>query len=190
MASLLDSNLNCGDKDELSSELKHRDKAEIHNLDFLDSSLNDILEESITNTPTPTNNKKDIWYRQQLIGEKDKKLAIKGNLEKILNMDDKNLNGGYSNIDVEMEIMPNISKDFSRYNKSSLCSWKRIMCNSNNQSSPVVQNNFVHPIKRPSTIPFLAVSCSQKKAIDSDSLCLPQPFGGDTLPPPSPIWIF
>ena len=60
VASLLDSNLNCGDKDELSSELKHRDKAEIHNLDFLDSSLNDILEESITNTPTPTNNKKDI----------------------------------------------------------------------------------------------------------------------------------
>lgn len=60
VASLLDSNLNCGDKDELSSELKQRDKAEIHNLDFLDSSLNDILEESITNTTTPTNNKKDI----------------------------------------------------------------------------------------------------------------------------------
>ena len=39
MASLLDSNLNYGDKDELSSELKYRDKAEIHNVDFLDSSL-------------------------------------------------------------------------------------------------------------------------------------------------------
>ena len=77
MASLLDSNLNYGDKDELSSELKYRDKAEIHNVDFLDSSLNTILEESISNTTTPTNNKKDMCYRKQLVGEKDKKLSIK-----------------------------------------------------------------------------------------------------------------
>ena len=33
--------------------------------------------------------------RQQLVGDKDKKLSIKGNLEKISDMDNKNLNGGY-----------------------------------------------------------------------------------------------
>ena len=157
-------------------------------MDFLDSSLNTILEESISNTTTPTNNKKDMCYRKQLIGEKDKKLSIKDNLEKISNMDDKNLNGGYSNVDVEMEITPNISKDFLGYNKSSLCSWKRIMCNSNNQSSPLVQNNSVHPIIRPSTFPSLVESLAhkKKKAFDSDSLWLLQPFGGGTLPPPPP----
>ena len=71
--------------------------------------------------------------------------------------------GGYSNVDVEMEITPNISEDFSGYNKSSLRSWKRIMRNSNNQSSPNIQNNYVHPTKCPSVVPSPLESPAHKK---------------------------
>ena len=66
-----------------TNEVLHSDKPTI------------VLEESISNTNTPTNNKKDMCSRQQLVGDKDKKLSIKGNLEKISDMDNKNLNGGY-----------------------------------------------------------------------------------------------
>ena len=86
-----------------------------------------ILEESISNTNTPTNNKKDTCSRQQLVGEKD---------------------------------------------------------NYNIQSSLDIQNNYLHSTKHPSIVPSPLESLTHKKqAINSDSLCLSQSFGGGTLPP-------
>ena len=54
------------------------------------------------------------------MGEKGKKMVIKGNLKMILAMENKNLNGGYTNIDVEMEITRNFPEDLLDHNKSSL----------------------------------------------------------------------
>ena len=120
-----------------------------------------ILEESISNTNTPTNNKKDTCSRQQLEGKKDRSCLSKETWKRSQIWMIKI--GEYSNVDVEMEITPNISEDLSGYNKSSLRSWKRIMRNSNNQSSPDIQNNYVHLTKCPSVVPSPLQSPAHKK---------------------------
>ena len=80
--------------------------------------------------------------------------------------------GGISNIDVKMEITLNIFEDFSSYNKQSL------------QSSPDIQNNYLHPTKHLSIVPSPLESLTHKKqAINSDSLCLSQPFGHENFKP-------
>ena len=70
-----------------------------------------ILEESISNTNTPTNNKKDTCSRQQLEGKNDRSCLSKETWKRSQIWMIKI--GGYSNVDVEMEITPNISEDFS-----------------------------------------------------------------------------
>ena len=106
-------------------------------------------------------------------------MVIEGNLKKIRAMENKILNGGYSNIDVEMEITRNFPEDLSGHNKSSLQSWQRILRDPNNQSSIDVLNHSSHLAKRSSTVSIPLDSPTHKKqVIGRDSISLSQSFIG------------
>ena len=79
-----------------------------------------IFEDRFTKTNHPANTKKATFPGKHVVEDKDKLLVFEGNLEKIPAPENKNLNGEYSNTDIEMEISPNIFEDLSGCNKSSL----------------------------------------------------------------------
>ena len=75
-------------------------------------------------------------------------------------MDNKKLNGEFSNIDVEMEIISNLPENLSGLNIASLQSWKQILRNPNIQPSSEVSTGQPLPGKRPPTTPTTPYSPS------------------------------
>lgn len=102
-------------------------------------------------------------------------------------MDNKNLNGGYSKGDMEMEIIPNDSEDLPGQKKSSLRSWKRILRSSSNHASPDDSSCLQHSAKRTSSeyCP-LGSQVHKKHILSTDSVSVSQSFIRGTFPLPHP----